>query len=358
MKCIKHVALIWGLVVLALLPPVQAKGQTTEAKSPPKPAVVVVKAARASLTQTVDATGSIEASRLAKLASPAEGPILNCKVREGDLVKPGEILFMIGRAKSAEALLASAAADLRKEQDEARRIEQLVQNGAVPGDQLGISRSNLEKAKAQAAKVKESLEDFKVTAPWPGVISKVLVTDGNFVSPRTPLIELYDPASLVLRFSLPEAQAAQMKIGMPVEYQLDAYPGKAMRAKINRIYPELDRKMRTLTLEAESEGKQEFIPGMFARLTVVTKSVSDATAIPLAALLQNAKGEKTVFVVTQGKAEQRKVEIGIETRDALEVVSGIAPGELVVIEGGEKLKNGVEVKVVESDKAKKQEPGQ
>lgn len=358
MKCIKLVALIWALVVLAFLPPVQAKGQTTEAKSPPKPAVVVVKAARASLARTVDATGSIEASRLAKLASPAEGPILNCKVREGDQVKPGEILFKIGRAKSAEALLASAAADLRKEQDEARRIEQLVQNGAVPGDQLGISRSNLEKARAQAAKVQESLEDFKVTAPWPGVVSKVLVTDGNFVSPRTPLVELYDPTSLVLRFSLPEAQAAQIKMGMPVQYHLDAYPGKAMQAKISRIYPELDRKMRTLTLEAEPEGKQEFIPGMFARVAVVTRRVADATAIPLAALIQNAKGEKIVFVVTQGKAEQRKVEIGIETRDALEVVSGIAPDELVVIEGSEKLKNGMEVKVVESDKAKKQESGQ
>lgn len=353
MKCIRMMVFLGGVVVMALLPTVQTKGQTSETKSPPKPAVVVVKAARTSLTQTVDATGSIEASRLAKLASPAEGPVLNCKVREGDQVKPGEILFKIGRAKSAEALLASAAADLRKEQEEARRIEQLVQNGAIPGDQLGISKSNLEKARAQAAKVRESLEDFKVTAPWPGVVSKVLVTDGNFVAPRTPLVELYDPASLVLRFSLPEAQAAQIKVGMPVEYQLDAYPGRNMRAKISRIYPELDRKMRTLTLEAEPEGKQEFIPGMFARLTVVTKSVSDATTIPTAALIQNGKGEINVFVVSEGKVEQRKVKIGIETKNALGVISGIAPGELVVVEGGEKLKNGVEVKVLKNDNATK-----
>jgi membrane fusion protein, multidrug efflux system len=354
MKASYSINIAFMAIATVLIVSVHARGQSGDQKTKSKPAVVVVKAERTTIAQSFDVTGSIEASRLAKLASPAEGPVLNCKVREGDHVKSGEVLFKIGRVKSAEALLASASADLKKEQDEARRIEQLVQNGAVPGDQLGISRSNLEKARAQAAKVRESLEDFNVTAPWAGVISKVLVTDGNFVAPRTPLLELYDPTSMVIRFSVPESQATTLKLGMPIRFQLDAYPGEHLTAKVSRVYPELDRKMRTLTVEATPDNNNVYIPGMFCRLVIVTKSSENAVVIPTAALIQTQNGEKIVFVIIDGKAEPRKVELGLETRDHFEVVGGINPGDMVVVEGGDKLKNGVDVTVVGADSDKKQ----
>jgi membrane fusion protein, multidrug efflux system len=335
------------MTAVAIASPLGAQGP--EAKAKPLPAVVTARAKSMAIFGSFGVTGSIEVVKLAKLASPAEGPVLNCKVREGDHVRQGEILLKIGRTKSAEALLLSVSEDLRKEEEEAQRIEQLVQNGAIPGDQLGISRANLQKAKAQTVKVRESLDDYSVTAPWSGIVTKVLVNDGNFVSPRTPLIEIYDPTSLVLRFAVPEVQAAEVRLGMAVEFQLDAYPGKNLKAKVSRIYPELDRRMRTLTLEATPEEKLELIPGMFARLQVVTKSVPGATVIPVRAVTITPKGEKVTYVVQNGKSELRKIDAGIESRDYVEILKGVMLGEMVIIEGGDNLKDGAEVRVAGSE---------
>jgi RND family efflux transporter MFP subunit len=339
----KSIRFILVLAAVAMASPIGAQGPEVKAK--PLPVVMTAQAKNMAISSSFGATGSIEAVKLAKLASPAEGPVLNCKVREGDRVRQGETLLKIGRTTSAEALLLSVSEDLRKEEEEARRIEELVQNGAIPGDQLGISRANLQKARAQTVKVRESLDDYNVTAPWAGIVTKVLVNDGNFVSPRTPLIEIYDPASLVLRFAVPEAQAAEARLGMAVEFQLDAYQGKSLKAKVSRVYPELDRRMRTLTLEATPEEKLVLIPGMFARLQVIAQSVPRATVIPVRAVTVTPKGEKVAYVVQDGKSGLRKITMGIESRDYVEILKGVVSGEMVVIEGGDNLKDGAEVRV-------------
>ena len=85
------------------------------------------------------------------------------------------------------------------------------------------------------AKARESAGDYSVAAPWDGVVSKVLVKDGDFVAPRAPLVEMYDPHSLVIRLAVPEAQSTWCWKGMPVKVQMDAYPGKTFEGKISRV---------------------------------------------------------------------------------------------------------------------------
>ncbi len=145
------------------------------------------------ISSTIELTGSVEATRVARLASPAEGPVSNCCVREGDLVKEGQNLLSIGRKKATEALLQSAKQDLKTEQDELARIEQLVESGAIPRDQLDLAKAKQKRAVAQLEKMQESSDDYEVVTPWDGVISKVMVADGNYVVPRTVMVEIFDP---------------------------------------------------------------------------------------------------------------------------------------------------------------------
>ena len=315
-----------------------------EQKTRPLP-VVTAQAKNIPMALSYEGTGSIEPSQTATLASPAEGPVLSLSVREGDLVNKGDTLLKIGRTKSAEALLSSALEDLKKEEDEVRRVSLLVQNGAIAGDQLAVARANLQKARAQSAKIKESIEDFNLKAPWPGVISKVLVTEGNFLAPRTPLIEMYAPESLVLRFAVPENISALVKAGMPVEFQLDAHANTPIGGTVSRVYPELDRKTRTLTVEATTPEQLALLPGMFARLKLTIHENSNAVAVPLQALTRSPKGEKIVFTVQEGKAKANKVRTGIETREHIEILEGIAAGDQVIVQGNDKLKTGVAVAV-------------
>ena len=324
--------------------PTDGAAQTGK-QAKPNPLVVTQKVELAEISNTVELTGSVEATRVARLASPAEGPVCNCNLREGDPVKEGERVLSIGRKKATEALLLSAKQDVKTEEEELARIEQLVESGAIPKDQLDLARTKYHRAMAQREKVKESSDDYEVVAPWDGIISKVMVADGNYVIPRTVMVEIFDPKSLVVRSAVPEAQSQELRVGMEVAVKLDAYSGKTFRGKLSRIYPELDRRMRTRTAEVEVVDTVDLVPGMFARLNLTLKSEKDTIAVPSEAVIVTPKGLRVAYVVEDGKAQQRKITTGIEGGGKIQILSGIKAGDQIVVAGNEKLKDGIEVRL-------------
>ena len=256
-------------------------------------------------------TGAVTPTRKAKLASPGEGPVESCAVRtcmvrEGDQVQKGQILLQISRNKAAQAQLTAAEQALKEQESELQRITQLVQGGAVPGAQLDGVRSKYENAKAQLAKAMESAQDYLIAAPWTGIVSKVFVTEGDYVAPRAPLIEIFDPASLVVQFSVPEAQSTEINRNMPVQVQLDAHPGKNFQGTVSRIFPQLDDRTRTRNVEATLSEPVALLPGMFARIRVVLVSIPDAVTAPAYSLVATPNGGHSAFVVEDGKAVRRK----------------------------------------------------
>jgi len=323
----------------------QEKGKGEPQKGKPLPIVAVQKAEVASLSRTLELTGSATPTRQARLASPGEGPIQDCRVREGDQVQRGERLVTIGRSGAAAAQVTAASESVKEQQAELNRIKILVQSGAVPGSQLDTARAKYEGARALLAKARELAGDYSVAAPWDGVVSKVLVKDGDFVAPRAPLVEMYDPHSLVIRLAVPEAQATEVFKGTPAGVQLDAYPGKAFEGKISLVYPDLDTRMRTRTAEVKLGAPVALIPGMFARLKLTLQTAAETVAVPGDAVLVLPSGEKVAFVLKDGKAQRRVVQTGLEAGGKVQVISGIQPGEMVVTAGNEKLKDGLEVKI-------------
>jgi RND family efflux transporter MFP subunit len=323
-------------------------GEATKQKKP-LPLVASQEVKTMAISRTVELTGSVTATQFARLASPGEGPVQNCRlrgpVREGDEVKRGERILRIGRTSAVEAQLSSAAASLREQEAELKRVKILVQSGAIPGAQLDSALAKYESAKAQLTKAKESIADYYIDAPWHGIVSKVLFKDGDYVAPRTPLMEIYAPGSLVIRFAVPEAQSSEVFKGMPVEVHLDAHPNKNFQGKISRVYPDLDTKSRTRTVEAELDYPIALIPGMFARLKLPLQTVSEATVVPREAVIVTPGGERIAFVIKDGKALRRKLETGIEGDGRVQIISGLQPGEKVIVAGNEKLRDGMEVKV-------------
>ena len=343
-----------GLLILVALLAWKYFGQT---KSPETaavkslPAVSVAVATSGSISRTIEPDGTVEAARIARMSSPAEGPIINCgaSVREGDSVKRGQRLVCIGRDKTVNAQLAAAEADLVREKGELDRVKKLVENGAIPGDQLEIARARHENVKAQLARIEESRTDYLISAPWSGLVSKVMVVEGDYVSPRTPLVEMFDPASLVVRFAVPESESQNVHIGNGhgLSVMLDAYPGKTFPGRIIRIYPKLDPSTRTRLIEASLAKDITLTPGLFARIKMKVETHENAVLVPAQAVILNAKGERMAFIIQDGKASARKVATGIEADGLIEIISGVKPGEKIVVAGNEKLKDGAAVKMLE-----------
>jgi membrane fusion protein (multidrug efflux system) len=322
--------------------------QSNNQKKPPR--VRAIAATKAAISSGLELTGSVEPYRVARLASPAEGPVAGIGVREADRVKAGDSLLSIGRKKGADALITSLREELKKEEDNLRRTRQLCESEALPGEQLDQARSAFEKVRAQLVRAEETARDYAIYAPWDGVVSRVNVKEGEFVAPRAVLLEIYDPASLVILAAVPEKHAAAVTAGMRVDVRLDAYPGDIMQGRIERVYPYLDSRLRTRTMEITLEKPVDLLPGMFARLNVLLQNIDDAVIVPLEALVTTPKGQ-VVFVVEDGKAIAKAVKTGIEADNRIQVVSGVLPGDKVIVAGNEKLKSGVEVSLAVDEKS-------
>jgi len=324
-----------------------AASEDADAKKKP----VQVKAAAASIesiSEIIELTGSVVPQRIARLASPAEGPVMNLRVREGDRVKVGDVLLSIGRREGIDAQITSYQETVKKEEENLNRTQQLVESQALPGEELDRARANYENARAQLIKAMESMQDYSVVAPWDGIISKVNIRDGDYAVPRAPLVEVYDPANLTIQAAVPEKYSAQIHKGLPLTVRLDAFPDSMFHASITRIYPFLEERMRTRTVEAEIDAKVSILPGMFARLQLPFKTVDSAVVLSSQSILVFPSGERIVFVVSADTVSRRSVELGIEQGNRVQVLSGVVAGDLVVVSGNEKLKPGAEVRLIQS----------
>jgi membrane fusion protein (multidrug efflux system) len=120
-----------------------------------------------------------------------------------------------------------------------------------------------------------------------------------------------------------------------------------LKGNISRVYPQLDERMRTRTVEVALSDPVELIPGMFARIQVILDSIHDAVIVPVEAVQITPGGEKTAYVFQDGKALRRKVQTGIEETNQIQILQGIQPGEQVIVMGNEKLKDGSPVRAIE-----------
>ncbi len=211
--------------------------------------------------------------------------------------------------------------------------------------EIAVQESTVKEAASRLALAKAHLSECIVTAPFDGVITAVHVRPGDLATPRSPLLEMYAPDSLVIRFSVPEAQASTVRPGLRLQATLDAFNGRAFDAEIARIYPQLDEAMRTRTVEAKLTEPAEIVPHMFARLKLELRRANDAVLVPAEAVLTAPTGERYVFVLDQGKVLRRAVEVGIEQHKMIQAISGLEPGQRVVVAGQAALRNGQPVRV-------------
>ena len=303
----------------------------------------------------------------------AEAALEVAKARLED-VKAGTRPEEIEKAKESVKQSQERVSLTKKELD---RISKLVEKGSLPVEnlekaqtehvseqaRLASAKSHLEMLEAgytktaiavQEALVKEAAAKLElarvraaeclILAPFKGVITKVYVRPGdmassNMASAKSLLLEMVDMSSLVVRCNVPETNAAEISVKMPALVRIDALPQKNFGGSVSRIYPQLDNQTRTRTTEVTLSDSSLLFPGMFARLTLVLESISDATVIPQQALLIGQDESPFAYTVVEGKASRRKVTLGIQEKEIVQVVEGIQAGETVVISGHEKLKD-------------------
>lgn len=309
---------------------------------PPAMPVEVAVAHEDTVVDAITATGQIEAVQSIELRPEVDGRLVGILVREGSEVEAGQPLFKVDDAE-----LKAQVARLEAERDLARQAlrrtrELLAQNASSEAD-LELAEANARSSEAQLELAQLRLDRTVVRAPFSGLVGERFVSLGDYVTSSTRLVTLQtvDPQRAV--FQVPERYARRLSLGQEVTFNVAALPGVEFTGRVDFVDPVVQLPARTITVKAEVPNRRrELKSGMFIEARLATDIRPDAVVVPEDAILplQNAT---FVWVVNEGTASRRQVELGVRMPGFVEIKSGVDVGEQVVVGGLERLSEGAPV---------------
>ncbi|HEY8377915.1 MAG TPA: efflux RND transporter periplasmic adaptor subunit [Nannocystis sp.] len=320
------------------------KAGENEVVEQPSP-VVVGSVERGAITATISAASTIEAERQVTISAESTGRIVDLDVEEGDQVKAGQILARIRFDAQANSLL-RANTSLAKARDDFARIEQLYKEKVVGQEEYLRARNALDVAELDLRDRAREMKNTKVTAPFSGTITQRMVTEGGFVSNGAQLLQITDFNTLVARVFVPEKELDRIRVGQEAVVVGKAAKGRRGVGKVVRIAPIVDAGTGTVkltvALPAELAGSQGFLPGMYAEVTLTVDHREGVALVPKGAVVHDEE-QTYVFVPDGDKARRVRVELGLQDAERVEIVSGLAAGDPVIVAGHTGLKDGAKI---------------
>ena len=325
--------------------------------------------AERTIISQINVTGTVTSPRTAVLSTAVGGLVAELMVDEGHRVDTGDALLKLD-AELAQLALERAMAEVRQREialDDARR--RFVEAEKV-GAQRGIARTQIESlraevtgdeaalvaAQAAAREQRAIVERHTLRAPFAGVISERLAELGEWVNPGDGLLELVATDNLRFDFRVGQEHFAALSPRTPVEITLDAVPDRAVSGRVDTIVPVKNPSARTFLVRVladatNAEDPLRITPGMSVRGKLNIDTGRNGIAVSRDAILRFPDGRVTVWVVdTAGDVpvvRERIVRPGVEFSGAVEITSGLAVGDRVVVRGNESLQEGQTVTILE-----------
>lgn len=292
--------------------------------------------------ETLFATGNLLANESVRLRTERAGIVKEVRFQEGKPVKAGDILLLIDDSElQAQRTAAQARLQLARAVDE--RDKALFDNKMISAAEYEQSRANLKVIEAELELNQAQLEKTRVIAPFDGITGLRLVSPGAYLAVGTTIASLQDVASLKLDFTLPERYQPVLKTGQKVTFRV-AGRTELFEATITAIEPGVDLASLSLQLRATAPNPQQrLLPGAFAEVEVALDEVPNAILIPPIALVPGLK-QQTVFLHRNGVVEERKVQVGLRTADAVQVLEGLKEGDELITSGILQLRSGMKVR--------------
>ena len=319
--------------------------------------VIVVPVVVSTLEDRIEATGELDAKERAQVASEVDGVVTELAVDEGDRVEEGALLIAVDPEKKAlavanvRAMQSDAQAALAEAERDAVRVRKL-HAGGIASDQaldkvetgLSRARSRVEAAHAELGVAERALRDANVRAPFAGWIARRDVSRGEYVRTGQPLFELVALDPIEVGFSVAERDSARVAIGQQVDVKVAPYPEESFRGEVTMISPTLDPRTRTLRVKAQiANADGRLRPGLFARADLGVARREGALLVPEEAVLQRADGEVVFTVGSDDKARRVLVKTGMQREGKVEIVTGLAAQDQVVVRGHSVLVDGAPV---------------
>ena len=333
-------------LVVALLALAPAAAISQQKAPPPTP----VKAVAAKLAPAVDeasAVGTLRADEAVTIRPEIAGRIAEFRFNEGQNVARGAVLLRLDQSELA-AVLGSSRAQAVLDRQRLDRAEDMHRKGFIAQQALDEQRANYQRSLAKQREDEAKLAKTEIRAAFPGVMGLRQVSEGAYVAAGTDVVRLEKIDQLKLDFRVPESYVGKLKPGQVVRVLVDAYGEQGFTGSVYALEPAVDEGTRTLLVRARVANPElKLRPGMFARVQVQLGVREKAVWVPEAAIVPRGQ-DSTVFRVAAGRAELVKVQTGLRNKvGEVEIVTGIAAGDMVVTEGTQRIGPGSPVMVLQ-----------
>lgn len=339
--------------------------QQESAKEGPVP-VKGFKVGRFNFEDSLKILGTIKGAVEFKLSFEIPGVMSSINYREGEKYEEGALLMSLRqddillRLKRAQAGLNKSEAQKRIADDKVKEHEKLFAMGAIPKTTLEKVKLELDSAKfeeeAQRLEVKANesmLEKSNLYAPSAGMIGQLNVEEGEAVTANTLLGTHIMTEYVYAEFGVVERDVNKIALGQKARVFIDAFPDKTFEGVIENVAPVVTGTSRTATARVRIENPDGvLLPGMFARISILLFSKKNTLVIPSDAV-QGGQGEQFVYAINTEKntVEKRSIAVGYTRTDYSQIDAGISEGEVIAITGMDKLEDGKEVRLVETQEA-------
>ena len=316
------------------------EAETSTAQRQVLPVVKVTTASMQDVRQDGTYSSTILANAVNNIAPQSGSRIQKINVEVGDYVSAGQVLAVMDRVQLDQAKLRLSNAET-----ELARIRQLYEQGGVAQSDFEAQELNYKVSKSSYDNL---LENTILRSPLTGVVTARNYDRGDMYAMASPIFTVQQIVPVKMLVGISEADYTKVKRGDEVTLTVDAIPGKTYSGKVQRIYPTVDATTHTFNVEVQVPNRnRELRPGMYARVNV-NFGHNRSIVVPDAAVVRlQGSGQRSVFVVEDGRAVEKVVSLGRHFDGMYELLSGIAEGEQVVVKGQSTLRNGVEVEVAQ-----------
>ena len=301
-------------------------------------AVVATKVEAITLSDETEALGTAKANEAVDITAKATNRVVALHLREGETVQMGAILVEFDGTE-ARANLAAAEALARDTQSQYQRSKLLFQTKALSESDMVQVEAKMLNSRSAVEAAQARVNDTVIRAPFTGRVGLRNTSLGSLVTPGQVITTLDDISVIKLDFSVPETFLAAIQEGQVVAARSSAYPDETFQGRVDSIATRVDPVSRSIVVRALLDNRQRRLkPGMF--MTVRLKRAPTRTLLIPEQALMPENDLQYVYVLKDNVAHKVALELGRRRPGQVEVVKGLSAGDVVVVEGGEKLRDG------------------
>ena len=334
------------LLALASLSGCQTQSESAAAAAVAAPAVSVVTHPVQSLQESrpIAISGALEADKTVETGFLIGGRVSRVNVAEGGRVRAGQVLASLDVGSYGFALSA-ANATLARARDEYGRLQLMYDRGSLTASDLQAAATAAAQARAQQQQAAKNVRDAQVLAPISGRLARRGTDPGEIVGPGTPLFTIVSEGHLVMRAAVPEAEVSELRPGLRTRVAVPALDS-VFTGKIESVGTVADPASRTYAVKiALPNPGNRLRPGMVAEATIATTRKAQVLSVPGEAIVRDADQLTYVYVADapRKRAFRQRVQVGDVTGQGVQISSGLRAGQLVVVGGQQRLRDGAAI---------------